>query len=159
MTSKYLLAAVLLFGLMPPGRPIDLDLPELGGRRVSLASYRGKVVLLNLWSTTCPPCRVEIPWLAALHAELGPRGFAVVSISMDDSPERLRPVVQRLGINYPVLLGMNDSERLEEAVGGVWALPTTYILGRDGRVLKKHVGIASQAQLARWIHDALAGKL
>lgn len=80
MTSKVLLAVVLLFGLTPAGKPIELDLPELRGGRVSLASYRGKVVLLNLWSTTCPPCRVEIPSLASLHTQLRPRGFAVVSL-------------------------------------------------------------------------------
>ena len=123
---------------------------------MSLVSYRGKVVLLNVWSTTCPPCRVEIPRLAALHTQLGPRGFAVVSVSIDDSAERLRPFVKEIGINYPVLLGLHDGDRIDAAVGGVWALPTTYILDRRGRVAMKHIGIASKAQLTRWIEEVLA---
>lgn len=154
--SKLLVAVVLMFGMASPTTPIELDLPELGGGRVSLASYRGKVVLLTVWSTTCPPCRVEIPWLTELHTQLGPRGFAVVSVSIDDPAERLRPFVKQIGINYPVLLGLNDGDRIDAAVGGVWALPTTYILDRGGRVARKHIGIASKIQLTRWIEEILA---
>lgn len=74
---------------------------------------------------------------------------------MDDSAQRLKPFVKQLGINYPVLLAVDHGDRLEQAIGGVWALPTTYILGRDGRVVKTHVGLASQAELRQWIEKAL----
>jgi peroxiredoxin len=156
--SGFVMALLLLLGQTTPVQPMDLELPELSGGRGSLASYRGKVVLLNVWSTTCPPCRVEIPWLVTLHRELRPRGFAVISVSIDDSPERLRPFVEKIGINYPVLLGLGAGDRIDAALGGVWALPTTYILDRDGRIARKHVGLTSETQLRQWIDEVIRAR-
>jgi thiol-disulfide isomerase/thioredoxin len=118
---------------MPPFLVNDID-----GNIVSTASWRGKVVLLNFWATWCPPCRDEIPEMVELQSRYKDR-LQVVGVSMDDSPpEEVREFARQIGITYPVVMG---SRAIEAEYGGVPALPTSFVIGPDGGVVQKHVGL------------------
>lgn len=111
---------------------------DLGGGMVSTADFRGKVVIVNFWATWCPPCREEIPEMIELANRYKGR-LEIVGVSMDDSPAQdVARFAHEMGINYPVVMGSNS---IDEEYGGVPALPTSYIVNRDGRVVQKHVGL------------------
>jgi thiol-disulfide isomerase/thioredoxin len=117
--------------------------PDLDGRMVSTASLRGKVVLVNFWATWCPPCREEIPDLIALQAKYKD-SLQIIGVAQDSgSPEDVRRFALEHGMNYPSVL---SSPEIEKLFPGVYALPTTFILDRDGRLAQKHVGMLSAAR-------------
>jgi cytochrome c biogenesis protein CcmG/thiol:disulfide interchange protein DsbE len=109
---------------------------------VHLSDYRGKVVLLDFWATWCGPCAMEIPWFMDLERRNKDRGFAVLGVSMDDEGwDAVKPFVAKLGVNYRVLMGNDLTAQL---YGGVDALPTTFLIDREGRIAAVHVGLADR---------------
>jgi peroxiredoxin len=131
----------------------DIQLETLEGDTVRLSEYRGKVVVLNFWATWCPPCRREIPDLMRLQDRFGSRGLRVIGVSLDREG---KAVVQRyvddVGIDYTV--GIDDGS-IAQAFGGVPALPTTYIIGRSGRIRGRVPGLATEAMLASGLRGLL----
>lgn len=122
----------------------DFTLRDAEGRQVRLADYRGKVVLLNFWATWCGPCRVEIPWFIDFEKQYKDRGFAVLGVSMDEEGwEAVRPYLDRMRVNYRVLMG--DS-MVSDLYGGVDSLPTSFMIDRDGRVARVHIGLVSRSE-------------
>jgi peroxiredoxin len=120
-------------GMMPP----TFTLPDLDGADVTLSDYRGKVVVLDLWATWCPPCREEIPFLVELYEDLKNEGLVVVGVGLDQGGRNtLAPFVDENGITYPILVG----NREVQAAYGVTGIPTTFLIGRDGKISAKHVG-------------------
>jgi thiol-disulfide isomerase/thioredoxin len=119
---------------MPPFLVNDLD-----GRVLSTAEFRGKVVILNFWATWCPPCREEIPEMIALADRYKDR-LQIIGISEDDdaTPEEVRDFARNEKINYPIVMG---SAGISAEYGGVPALPTSFLVNTDGRVVAKHVGL------------------
>jgi thiol-disulfide isomerase/thioredoxin len=118
--------------LMPPFLLLDLD-----GQVASTAGWRGKVVLLNFWATWCPPCRDEIPELIELSKRFKDK-LEIVGISMDDSPPaEVRQFAQDMKIDYPIVMG---SGTLSREYGGIPALPTSFLVNSDGRIVQKHEG-------------------
>jgi thiol-disulfide isomerase/thioredoxin len=111
---------------------------DLEGRAVSSAALKGKVVIVNFWATWCPPCRAEIPDLIALQDKYRDN-LQVIGISQDEAPAE---VVKRFAVehrmNYPIVMSTREIESL---FPGVRALPTSFILDRDGRLVQKHVGM------------------
>jgi thiol-disulfide isomerase/thioredoxin len=108
------------------------------GGIVSTASWHGKVVILNFWATWCPPCRDEIPELIDLTNQYKDR-LQIIGISVDDSPpEEVRAFAAHMSINYPVVMA---SRELISEYGGVPALPTSFIIDTNSRVVQKHVGL------------------
>jgi thiol-disulfide isomerase/thioredoxin len=134
--------------LVPPFTATDLD-----GRPVSLAALRGKVVIVNFWATWCPPCREEIPDLIALQNKYKDR-LQIVGVSQDSgSPEGVRRFAAGHGMNYPTVMSTPEIEKL---FPGVYALPTSFILDREGHLAQKHVGQLS-ASLTETETLALSG--
>lgn len=134
--------------------PFDFTLKDLEGADVDLSSFKGKVVLINFWATWCGPCRAEIPDLAAIQRE-HPDDIAVLGIVvMDSFGDKVRAMSTELGVNYPVLDG-NGRDDVEDAYGPMWGLPTSVIIGRDGRVVKRQTGAASKAQFNAIIQPLL----
>ena len=131
--------AVIRFAEKPEAMPA-FEARDLDGNMVSTASLAGKVVLLNFWATWCPPCREEIPGMIDLQSRYKGR-VQIIGVSMDDSsPEDVKKFVIQEGMNYPVVMW---NEKLIEAYGGVPALPTTFVVSPEGRVVQKHVGLIS----------------
>jgi thiol-disulfide isomerase/thioredoxin len=131
----------------------DFTVPDLAGRPVSLGAFKGKVVLVNFWATWCPPCREEIPDLVALQARYRDQ-LQIVGVSQDSvGPEEVARFAVEHGMNYPIVMSTPELERL---FPNVYALPTTFVVDRDGRLAKKHVGMLS-ASVTEAETRALAG--
>ena len=112
-------------------------LTDLSGQSLTLAHFRGKVVLLNFWATWCAPCQVEMPVFAAWQRQYGPQGFAIIGISMDDDAGPVRRLAAQLKLNYPVAMG---DERFGARYGGVLGLPLTFLIDRNGIVRARFQG-------------------
>ena len=111
---------------------------DLAGRAISSADWRGKVTIVNFWATWCGPCRAEIPALIALQEKYRDR-LQIIGVSEDEgSPELVKRFVADRKINYPVVMTTKEIERIFPAV---YALPTSFIVDRDLRVVQKHVGL------------------
>ncbi|MFL5619372.1 MAG: TlpA family protein disulfide reductase [Gemmatimonadaceae bacterium] len=128
----------------PPIEGVTLD-----GRKTSkkLADYSGKVVLLNVWATWCEPCRVEMPSIEKLHDEFGPRGLAVVAISVDDpgAEPRILDFVKEYGLTFEVL---HDPRQVTTRNYQITGYPETFVIARDGTIRRKLIGAAD------WSSDA-----
>ena len=119
---------------MVPG----FSLTSLNGKTLTPAEWHGKVVILNFWATWCGPCRYEIPELMALQKEF-PNSLQVIGLSVDDAPPaQVKQFADRMGITYPVAIA---DDQLQNRFGGILALPTSFVLNREGRVVQKHVGL------------------
>ena len=118
------------------------SLTDARGTPVSLADYRGKVVLLNFWATWCGPCEVEIPWFIEFEQKYKDRDFAVLGVSFDDDGwKSVRPYIAAHKINYRIMIG---TEKMSQLYGGVDSLPTTFIVDRQGRIAAQHVGLVDK---------------
>ena len=143
---------VIRFVANPETAPPFL-LRDLDGKIVSTADWKGKVVILNFWATWCPPCRQEIPEFIRLQAAYKDKLQIVGASEDDDGPQKVREFVQQHGMNYPVLMATKE---LADNYGGVPALPTSFIIDPQGRVVQKHTGLYEYAVYEREVR-ALAG--
>jgi thiol-disulfide isomerase/thioredoxin len=120
---------------------------------MSLSELRGKAVLLNFWATWCGPCKIETPWLVELQREYGSQGLQVVGVAMDDSgKEDIEKFAHEMGVNYPVLLG---KEAVGDAYGGVPALPESFFIGRNGKIVDRIIGLKGRGEIEDAIKKAL----
>jgi peroxiredoxin len=131
----------------------DFALKDANGKLVHLADYQGKVVLLDFWATWCGPCQEEIPWFTEFQRKYKDRGFEVVGVSMDDDGwKAINPFVARKKINYRVVLG---DDKTGDQYGGLEALPTTFVIDRNGRIASVHVGLAGKKDFEDAIEQLL----
>ncbi len=114
------------------------------GHPASLADYRGKIVVLNLWASWCPPCRAEMPDLDRLYRSYAKRGVVVVGVDQGESLDRARAFATSLGISYPVLV---DDAQQYGRVYAALGLPTTIVIDRAGNVKQGYDGILTYAQM------------
>lgn len=144
----------------------DLTLKDLNDKEVNLKDFSGKVVLVNFWATWCDPCRTEIPWLIELQKKYGDQGFEVLGVSMDDEGKKVvQPFVekerfdvngQKLGMNYPILIGDSDAaDKFLGGIGGIVGLPTSVLVSRDGKRVKTTIGPVDPDKLERDIQSLL----
>jgi len=118
----------------------SVELRDLDGNRISREALAGKIVLLSFWATWCAPCRAEIPEMMALQSHYKDQ-LQIIGVSVDDSSkEKLKKFVLRQGLNYPVVM---QNDKLVAAYGGIAALPTTFVVSPDGRVVQKHMGVVT----------------
>ncbi len=133
----------------------DFQLVDLNGKNVRLSDLRGKAVLLNFWATWCPPCKVEMPWFIDLQKQYGPQGLQVVGVAMDDgnAHDVVAKFAKQMGLNYPVVLG---NDKVADQYGGVDALPTTFYIGRDGKIVTRVFGLVSHKEIEENVRAALS---
>jgi len=128
---------VIRFASNPTAMPPFL-INDIGGKLISTADLRGKVVLISFWATWCPPCREEIPMLIDLANRYKDR-LQIIGVSEDDAPpSEVLAFAKHAGINYPIVMG---DDKLSTEYGGVPALPTSFVVNPDGRIVQKHVGV------------------
>ena len=121
----------------------DFSMKDVDGNQVSLSSYKGKVVLLNFWATWCGPCKAEIPGFVRLQEKYRDQ-LVIVGYSVDDTAEKAKAYAAEYKMNYPILLG-EGREDVQDAYGPIWGIPASFIISKDGKVCRKHMGIAPEA--------------
>lgn len=130
-------------GLAGQSAPV-FALKDDRGAAVSLDRYRGKIVVMNLWASWCPPCRAEMPDLQRLEQSYGSRGVIVVGVNQGESAERARTFAESLRISFPIWI---DDQQRYGRVYAALGLPTTVIIARDGRVVRGFDGPLTIDQL------------
>ncbi|MBF0296034.1 MAG: TlpA family protein disulfide reductase [Magnetococcales bacterium] len=150
---------VMLFGSAWAGEGgLDAPLEGMDGRPVRLTDFKGKVVLVNFWATWCPPCLDEIPALIKLQKKYGEKGFLVVGIDYLEraDKEELKKFLDAQGINYPVVIGDPRAvQSLTKVLGGVYALPVTKLLNREGKLAGSHIGSMNYSQMESLVEPLL----
>ena len=121
------------------GKPAPgFTLTALDGKKISLADYKGKAVLVNFWATWCAPCKIEMPWLVEFDKKYSVQGLETVGIVGDVAPkDEIEKITQKLGVNYPVLL----ADRKVGSAYGVDGYPASFFIGRDGKVVEQISGL------------------
>ena len=130
----------------------ELDLVTLNGVPVSLADYRGSVVLVNLWATWCPPCRQEMPTLQAFYDRYKEDGFVLIAIDQEETREVVQPFVEEFDLTFPIWL---DIDYLAQREFKTMSLPSSYVIDRNGRVKLMWIGSISKANLEQYVPDII----
>ena len=148
-----------LQGKMAP----NFTLKDTEGRKISLADYKGKAVIVDFWATWCAPCKIEIPWLEQFNKQYASEGLQILGVSEDNlnldnktelakEKQEIADKAKDLGINYPVLI---DDANVSTPYGGVDGLPTTFFIDRSGKVVASTVGLAGRDEIEANIKKAL----
>jgi cytochrome c biogenesis protein CcmG/thiol:disulfide interchange protein DsbE len=165
--GRFSLYAAVLAGLLLASGPAFAQDPllhkpapsfvrnDLSGQPMDLSAYRGKVVLLNFWATWCAPCQLEMPRFAAWQKQYGPQGLQIIGVSMDDEPEGVRKLANKLRLNYPVVMG---DEQLGTLYGGILGLPVTFFVDRQGQVVARFQGETNLNAMEEQIQQLLASR-
>jgi peroxiredoxin len=132
-----LLKSLELRGYSAGATPPPFTGPTIEARQVSMAELRGKVLIVNFWASWCLECRPEMPALERLHREFAPRGLAVVGINAREDREAVRRYAKDLNLTFPLVL---DPDGKINGAYGVVGLPTTFVIGRDGRAVALAIG-------------------
>lgn len=139
---------------LKPAGPVPapaFSLKDLSGKTVSLADYKGKVVLIDFWATFCGPCVKAMPKLQKLHDEHGAKGFSVLGIATDEEGEKLvRPFMAKRKITYPILIDAGSWKAY-----GVKALPALFLIDREGRIVKQYGGGTEPKAIERDVLELL----
>jgi thiol-disulfide isomerase/thioredoxin len=145
------------------GGPTQVVIKSLDGKDVTVAQYKGKVVLVNFWATWCEPCKIEIPELIQLQTKYEPKGFTILGVAMDDDGKSVvAPFVQtkryeigggqQVPMNYPILLG---NDEIANKFGGLLGFPTTVLFDKNGKEIKRTTGAIAYEEYAKVIEGNL----
>jgi len=153
---KQILAACLcVAAFSAPNNAPAFSLKDASGKRVRLADFKGKVVVLDFWATWCHGCKEEIPWFVEFQEKYRRSGLAVIGVSMDeDGWKSVRPFLEKNKLNYSIVMG-------DDAIAksyGVESMPMTLLIDRQGRVAESHVGVVEKDAFERTIQKLLDAK-
>ena len=131
----------------------DFALPDIQGQEIKLSALKGNVVLLNFWATWCGPCKIEMPWFVEFQRKYKDQGFSVVGVSLDyEGWEVVKPFAEEMELNFPVVVG---DDALANRFGGIAALPTTFIIDKEGKITSSHMGLVSKGDYEEEIEKLL----
>jgi thiol-disulfide isomerase/thioredoxin len=130
-------------------------LSTLDGKKVSLADYKGRAVLVNFWATWCAPCKIEMPWFEELRKQYAGQGFEILGLTADADAGKdvIAKTAQKIGVSYPILLA---DEKVQTAYGGVDYLPMSFYVDRNGKVLEATAGLNSKNEIEANIKKIIA---
>jgi len=133
----------------------EFSLPDLEGRLRQVSEWDGKVLVVNFWATWCPPCRKEMPAFIALQEKYAAQGLQFIGIALDET-DKVQDFVDTLGVEYPILVGGKQAERVSVAYGNRFgALPYTVIIDKNKNIINMHRGELTQAQAEQQIKHLL----
>ncbi len=159
-TSKNYIAGSGVTEIKPAdrGRSVAFSGTTETGRTVTNADYSGKVLVLNFWYASCPPCRAEAPRLQALYQEFAGKGATFLGVNVRDQAATALEFEKQFGIGYPSIIDTNQGNMLLAFAGSVApnAVPTTLVIDRQGRVAARILGEANQSVLRTLIADVVA---
>jgi peroxiredoxin len=158
---KKLLAAAVLGGVLLLGylalernRAPELSYRTLSGQTISPAALKGKVVLVNFWATSCPGCIEEMPHMQQMYREYAAKGFETIAVAMNyDPPNYVQAYVKKNALPFPVVLDSDGS--IAKAFGDVALTPTTFLIDREGNIVKRYVGIMNFDEVKKLIMQSL----
>lgn len=136
------------------GNAPNFTLPSLGGDDFILSSLKGKVIILDFWATWCSPCRKEIPGFIELYREYKDEGLEIVGVCLE-SEAAVKPFAEETGINYALVFA---NQEIVQRYGGIRYVPTTFIIDRQGNIIKKHIGYTSRETFEEEIKELLSRK-
>ena len=130
------------------GQMPEFSLPSaLDGKVVKSNDYKGKVLLITFFATWCPPCRQEVPTLIKLQNEYGEKGFSVIGFSVDEKgPKVVVKMIKKDKINYPILMAKGKTAR---DFGGVVGIPTSFLIDKQGEIVKRYPGYVPKSLLEK----------
>ncbi len=131
----------------------DVTSKDVNGNTVKLSDYKGKVVLIEFWATWCGPCRELTPVLNKIYEKYKDKGFVVLALTPEENTNTVKSYIKENNVTYPVLItDMKTTRRY-----GVISIPASFLIGRDGRVAEKHLGITRDIvqELSSWIEKLL----
>lgn len=157
--ALWVLAGLLVCSLAGPAVALekgdqapDFSLPDLAGNTTALSQLRGKVVVVNFFTVWCQPCRHEMPDLNAIYNETKEKGLVILGICLNADPKQLQVLVKQLKLDYPVLLG---TEKVSKDYGDIVAVPTTFILNKEGKIAEKIIGPRKKEEFVKMISPLL----
>ena len=118
----------------------QFSLTDINGKQVSLSDFNGKVIILDFFASWCPPCKQEVPDFIALQNTYGNKGFTMIGVALVSASEA-KDFAAKAGVNYPVLV---DDEKVSGAYGPIRSIPTTFVLDKDGKIVKMYIGFRSK---------------
>ena len=121
---------------------LNFSFKDINAKKVSLSDFKGKVILLDFWATWCIPCKREIPGFIELQKKFGDRGLQIIGLSVDDPLTAAKTYATDMKMNYPVLLA-EGKEDILKAYDPIPSIPVSVIIDRQGRIVARHLGIAS----------------
>ena len=133
---------------------LNFTMKDVSGKDVTLADFKGKVLLIDFWATWCGPCKVEIPHFVEFQEKFGKDGLQIVGISVDDPLEKLEPYVREMKMNYPVLQGLGHDD-VQDAYGPILGIPVSVLVSRDGKICATHTGLTEKDVFEREIRALL----
>jgi len=130
-------------------------LNSLDGKKVSLADYKGRPVLVNFWATWCGPCKVEMPWFEEFRKQYAAQGFEILGLTddADAGKETIAKVAGKAGVSYPILL---TDGKVQSAYGGLDVLPMSFYVDRNGVIVEQTAGLGSKDQIEANIKKTIA---
>lgn len=128
---------------------------SLDGKKVSLADYKGRPVLVNFWATWCAPCKIEMPWFEELRKQYAGQGFEILGLTADADAgkDAIAKTAQKIGVTYPILLA---TDKIEDAYGGIDYLPMSFYVDRNGKVVEVTGGLSSKDEIEANIKKTIA---
>jgi peroxiredoxin len=116
----------------------NFTFPDINGKEVSLSDHRGKVVLVNVWATWCPPCRQEMPSMQSLYEKFKGENFEILAVSIDsEGREAVAPFMRKMNLTFPALLDPGESIR---SLYGITGVPESFIIDKQGILVEKIIG-------------------